>query len=95
MLGFVGNQRQHQPQKGLEYSLPDYLELVETLGQTIRPDKRGFIVSTENSLLQKLELDEDQWLTLSEQFGRHFRQAVGDTQQLRHYSPHTHRAWVR
>lgn len=95
LLGFVGNQRQNQPQKGLEYSLLDYLELVETLGQTIRPDKRGYIVSTENSLLQKLELDEDQWLALSEQFGRHFSQAVGDTQQLRHYASHTHRAWVR
>ncbi|MDP5253063.1 MULTISPECIES: transposase [unclassified Vibrio] len=95
LFGFLGNQRAKQPCKGLAFSLLDYFEMVDVLGHAIRPDKCGSLLVSPCTLLQELQLDSDEWLTISAQFGRHFTCAVGGINELRYFAQHTRRAWVR
>ncbi|CAH7043235.1 Y1_Tnp domain-containing protein [Vibrio chagasii] len=99
LAGFLGNERQMQPSVfskmgGIEFSLLDYLALVETLGQVIGPDKRGYIPPTNNKILERLNMNAEEWLQLPESFGGKFRCAVGTTKELESYAQHTKRAWV-
>ncbi|MFA0441910.1 transposase [Vibrio sp. 10N.222.51.C12] len=94
LYGFLGRERDAQPCPGMEYSLIDYLALVEALGQAVRPNKRGYVRPCQSPILEQLALDADEWLTLSESFGGKFRCAVGTTKELESYARHTNRAWV-
>jgi REP element-mobilizing transposase RayT len=94
VAGFLGNKREVQPCFGIEFSLLDYLALVEELGRVIRPNKRGYIRPSSNALLERLGMNVDEWLRLSESFGGRFRCAVGSAQELEQYALHTNRAWV-
>ena len=44
----------------IQFSLLDYLTLVETLGQLLRPDKRGCISLTNNTILERLNMNADE-----------------------------------
>ncbi len=100
LVGFLGHQSS-QPNKqakryfGFEYSLLDYIQLVENLGQTIHISKPGKITGNSPSLLTELGLDDAQWEEYSARFGLHFNCAVGSIDELRKYAQHTDRAWVR
>ena len=63
LLPFVGNPRQYMPQ-GITFSRQDYCELVDTIGRIIRADKVGAIDTAHRSILSRLGLSEEQWLTL-------------------------------
>ncbi len=94
LVGFVGHEREAQTSYSIEFSLLDYFALVEELGRVIRPNKRGYICSSKNTLLERLEMNAEEWLRLSESFGGKFRCAVGSTKGLERYALHTKRAWV-
>ncbi|WP_231897808.1 transposase [Vibrio tapetis] len=99
LTGFLDNERETQSsvlskRGGIEFSLLDYLALVEELGQVVRPNKRGYIPPSHNSLLERLNMNAEEWLTLSESFGGKFRCAVGSAKELESYALHTNRAWV-
>lgn len=99
LAGFLGNEREMQPSVfskigGIEFSLLDYLALVEALGQVVRPNKRGYIPPCDNTILERLNMSAEEWLKLSESFGGKFRCAVGSTKELESYAKHTKRAWV-
>ncbi len=100
LLGFLGNQRElpkdkAKPYLGIEFSLLDYIALVEQLGCVVQTDKKGCLAEDTPKLLTTLGLDGEAWARFSAQFGRHFCCAVGGTSDLRDYARHTHRAWVR
>ncbi|MDP5254488.1 MULTISPECIES: transposase [unclassified Vibrio] len=92
LFGFIGNQRQNQISTGIEYSFLDYLALVETLGQIVRPDKLGHLTTPASPILTRLDMDTDDWLLLSESFGRHFKTAVCGVAELRRLHYHKQRA---
>jgi len=54
----------------LPFNLKDYIELVDWTGRAIRDDKRGFISPTEPKLLDKLGLNEKDWLLLTTKIQR-------------------------
>ena len=64
---FEGNETQEE-QRGVLFSLADYLELVDYTGRIIRPDKRGAISMTLPPILQRIEIDFSTWLKNSTQF---------------------------
>jgi hypothetical protein len=67
--------------------LKDYLELVDDTGRIIRNDKRGAISALNvNSakLLTRLNIPQDNWLKITEDFGHLFKGAVGSLQALSH-----------
>jgi hypothetical protein len=77
--------------QGIAFSLQDYCELVDTTGRIIRANKAGAISSAQNSILSRLGLCEEQWLTLITEFEQHFCYAVGAEHMMKAFKIHTHR----
>ncbi|WP_419813123.1 hypothetical protein [Bacterioplanoides sp.] len=82
LLPFVGNPRQSIP-KGIQMKLTDYLELVDWTGRILRHGKRGAIPKNSESILTRLDIDDSQWLTMTEQFEACFKTFAGGEQSLR------------
>ena len=79
---FVGNPRNNMPD-GLQFRLVDYLELVDWTGRQIREDKRGSIDNALPVILKRLDLDDEQWLYLTQNFESSFKTLVGTAHSLR------------
>jgi REP element-mobilizing transposase RayT len=94
LMRFVGNPRQDMP-KGIAYSLIDYCELVDCTGRCIREDKAGYIEHHHSSILERLGLDSEQWLTLTTEFEKHFSTAVGSEHMLQQFKHHTDHQRIR
>jgi REP element-mobilizing transposase RayT len=83
----VGNERENQP-NGIAFSLTDYLQLVDDTGRIIRNDKRGAISDNSIKLLTSLNIQQDNWLKLTTEFGKLFHGPVGTLQELTDYCEH-------
>ena len=79
---FAGNPRADMPE-GLSFRLIDYLDLVDWTGRQIRDDKLGAIDDELPNILQRLEIDEDDWLYMTQNFERRFKSLVGAMNSLR------------
>jgi REP element-mobilizing transposase RayT len=79
---FVGNPKEGQPE-GIQMKLSDYLELVDSTGRVLRKDKRGAISSGAEKILDRLDVDEDQWLEMTSNFEGCFSSFVGGESSLR------------
>ncbi|WP_394498272.1 transposase [Shewanella sp. ENK2] len=87
LLPFIGNERANQP-KGIAFSLKDYLELVDDTGRVIRDDKRGAIKASSSKILNRLNINQVNWLKLATEFGQLFHGPVGSLQELTQYCEH-------
>ncbi|MEZ9057273.1 hypothetical protein [Vibrio pelagius] len=74
---------------GIEFSLLGYLSLVDALGQVVRPNKRGYIPPCHYTILERLNMNVEEWLKLAESSGGKFRCAVGTAKELDNYALHT------
>ena len=79
---FAGNPRADMPE-GLSFRLIDYLDLVDWTGRQIRDDKLGAIDDELPNILERLEIDEDDWLSMTENFESRFKSLVGAMHSLR------------
>lgn len=82
LFPFVGHPRKNMPQ-GLPFKLNDYLELVEWTGRIIREDKPGHIEANTPPLLQRLNLEEQNWLYLTRHFESKLKGLVGCVYKLK------------
>ena len=57
--------------------LTDYLELVDGTGRILRGDKRGAISANADSILNRLNIDEDDWLAMTKNFEKKFSSFAG------------------
>ncbi|MEX1227213.1 MAG: transposase [Marinobacter sp.] len=73
LLNFEGNQR-NQVQRGILFSLWDYIELVDYTGRVIHPSKRGYIPDDTPPILQRLGLSQDEWLQEACEFEARYTQ---------------------
>ncbi|AGH46527.1 hypothetical protein C427_4425 [Paraglaciecola psychrophila 170] len=92
VLLILDDPRKDMP-KGIAYSLIDYCELVDCTGRCIRDDKAVYVEQHHSPILACLGLDSEQWLTLTTEFEKHFRTAVGSErmlQQFKHHTNHQH-----
>lgn len=64
---FEGNVREGS-QRGILFSLEDYLNLVDTTGRIIRQDKRGAIPLHFPAILERLTIEPTTWLNNATQF---------------------------
>jgi hypothetical protein len=64
---FEGNEKNGQ-HNGILFSLVDYLELVDSTGRIIRPDKRGAIPDNLPPILERMGIDLETWLTSATEF---------------------------
>lgn len=67
LVAFEGNVNNHQ-QAGILFSLTDYLTLVDITGRIIREDKRGAITDSFPPILERLQIDQQEWLSNATQF---------------------------
>ena len=81
---FVGNPRLDMP-KGLPFELLDYLALIDITGRCIREDKAGYINQNQLPILQRLNINEENWLSLTKDFRRLFHGAVGNEENITDY----------
>ncbi len=87
LLPFIGNEKKYQP-KGINFSLEDYLTLVDETGRIIRDDRRGAISANAEKILTRLNIPSDNWIKLTSEFGKMFHGPVGSLQELTHYCEH-------
>ena len=87
LIRFAGSPRKHMP-KGLPFELRSYLELVELTGRYMREDKSGHIALQTLPLLARLNIAPENWLTLTTQFTKTFKGAVGRPSALDGYYDH-------
>jgi hypothetical protein len=73
LLNFEGNQR-NEVQRGILFSLQDYLELVDYTGRVIHPSKRGYIPERIPPILFRLGLSPDEWLQEACEFEARYAQ---------------------
>ena len=71
----------NQQQRGILFSTEDYIQLVDYTGRIIRPDKRGAIPSHYPPILQRLNLDQKEWLDCSTKFEQLFYCRFGHRRQ--------------
>ena len=86
LLPFVGLgcQKNSQNQsEGILMRLTDYLNLVDCTGRIIREDKNGCIDSKAEKILQRLNINEAQWITMSKNFEGCFSSFAGNERSLR------------
>ena len=78
---FVGNPREPMPQ-GLPFTLMDYIELVDWTGRAIRYDKRGHISTTLPPIIDRLDIEPDNWLELTRAFEKNTKTYVGSSDHI-------------
>ena len=64
---FEGDVR-NEEQQGILFSLTDYLELVDMTGRILRDDKRGAISAHLPPILERLEINPEEWINNATQF---------------------------
>jgi hypothetical protein len=106
-FGSKAKQTQHnwlQPMAGVHGSkndkcvLPirctDYFALVDWTGRAVRSDKRGAIPATVKSILQRLGLEQDNWVKNTQYFGSRFGRALGSLEQIRALARQINQKWL-
>ncbi|MFD3321978.1 transposase [Alteromonas macleodii] len=94
LMPFAGNPRQEMPH-GLPFTLPDYLQLVDITSRYIHPNKRGKVEHSLPTILERLNIEHEHWLTLTTQFETCFKQAAGKVIHLEQYAHSQHQQRVQ
>jgi hypothetical protein len=67
---------------GIPFAFDDYLELVDTVGRAVHPNKRGFIPDKTPAILLRLEIDVETFIEYANDFLKEFGSAVGTPHML-------------
>jgi REP element-mobilizing transposase RayT len=95
LLPFGGNERQGRATPGIPFPLKDYLELIDWTGRAIRDDKKSAIPSHIAPILQRLQLNEREWLTNVTHFGSRFYKVIGKIDAIKRFSQHLEQRWLQ
>ncbi|WP_283786379.1 transposase [Bermanella sp. WJH001] len=90
LLVFAGNPKQNMP-AGLPFKLTDYLKLLDWTGRIIREDKRGAISKTLPPILQRLNINADNWIEITQTIERNFKGFIGKPDSLNNSLTHFNR----
>ncbi|WP_420933582.1 transposase [Alteromonas sp. A081] len=85
LMPFAGSPRRDMPH-GLPFKLSDYLQLIDTTSRCIHSNKRGNVDSNVPHILERLNIENEKWLTLTTQFERCFKHAAGKVIHLEEYA---------
>jgi hypothetical protein len=76
-------------------SIDQYLQLVDWTGRQIRNDKRGAIPRELAPILERLNVDLDEWTDAVEHFGRWTRRIVGTAAEMAAAAQRAGRQWFQ
>ncbi|MEW8657331.1 MAG: transposase [Candidatus Thiodiazotropha endolucinida] len=82
LFPFIGYPRKSM-HNGLPFRLKDYLELVDWTGRAILEHKRGYIPCDQPSILDRLQIDPQHWLYMTQHFESRFKGIVGASHKLK------------
>jgi REP element-mobilizing transposase RayT len=82
LLNFAGNPKQDMPD-GIPMRLTDYLDLVDWTGRQIRENKRGAISECEPEIMNRLGIDAENWLYITQNFESEFKGIVGAVDEMK------------
>lgn len=71
-----------------------YFELVDWAGRAVREDKRGAIPSHIQPVLQRLGVNEQNWVTNTQHFGSRFHRALGRINRIRQFARRVEQKWI-
>jgi hypothetical protein len=94
LLPFAGSDHIHNNPKHLPFSLLEYFELVDWTGRQIREDKRGVISARMPPILQRLDIQIEQWLIASTGIEQHFSRAIGNQENIHQYQQNHGIRWL-
>ncbi len=95
LLPFAAKQGPNRPETALPYDFLDYLALVDWTGRAIRADKRGAIPESLAPILERLNVETDQWLETVCKFEGHYRRVLGPAEQVRAYAEALGQKWLQ
>lgn len=72
----------------------DYFALVDWTGRAIRSDKRGAIPATVKPILQKLGVEESNWVKNTHHFGNRFGRVLGRIDEIRKLAVKVNKRWL-
>jgi len=78
----------------LPMTFAEHLDLVEWTGRQLRSDKRGAIPADLAPILDRLQINPDQWIHTVQNFSRLFRTAVGRVDAMREQAARMGRQWL-
>ena len=81
------------PDKAIPFALSSYLELVDWSGRVVRKDKRGSISAHTPPILERMNIDPDEWLKTI-RWNNRFRRAIGSLQSLKIYANKIGNRWL-
>ncbi len=79
----------------LPFQLKDYLDLADWTGRAVRVEKSGAIPSEFKLILERLQIDERQWLPSVKHFGRRFCRAAGTLESLQRLIDQLEVSWLK
>ena len=66
----------------IPFAFDDYLELVDTTGRVIREEKRGYIPGETPQILERLNIDPEQFIATTARMLQQFSTAIGTPEHL-------------
>jgi hypothetical protein len=73
----------------------DYFELLDWTGRCIRDDKRGAIPAHLAPILQRLQIQQDNWINGVQHYGNYFYKVIGTVQHLLEETQRQGRKWLK
>jgi REP element-mobilizing transposase RayT len=96
LLAFQGNPtRKSQKEKAIPFELNEYIALVDWSGRAILQNKRGSIPENTPPILQRLGIDEKDWIKHIHYFERQFPTVAGNLDKLKQLAKQTSRRWIK
>jgi hypothetical protein len=82
---FVGGEHEDKT-SGINFSLPDYLELTDWAGRAIREDKSGAIPLELAPILERLNIDPEAWLDGVKNYGKNYNTVIGTREGIKQFA---------
>ena len=96
LLPFVNTAKSEaQEETAIPFELNDYISLVDWSGRAILQNKRGSIPENTPPILQRLGIDEKDWIKHIHYFERQFPTVAGNIDKLRQLAKETSRRWIK
>ena len=79
----------------IPFTEKDYFELVDWTSRIIRGDKKGYVPQSVPPILQRLNLDNKEFIRQMKYFNQHFTHAVGAIDKLREHAIRIKKKWLK
>ena len=82
-------------EQAVPFGLEEYLDLVDTMGRSVHPSKRGAIPASTPRLLSRLGMDAEAFIACADHFFKDFASAVGTPAKLIELAAHRQQRCLR